>query len=171
MTPYSELNREWPKLLIGDYAILKSHSVIDNYHCNSHRNSLRMNFFDFRSFAYQLKCNQQSAQLSLPGRGHGGGPRHPGCAAEKGGSTLCAAASSPVSPPESPQQSPLAPLASGSDVCINENTADIRRCSIQDQIGDSFTVNWRLFSVLMLNLVITEDMTSMFIHVARSYNL
>lgn len=56
------------------------------------------------------------ASLSLPGRDHGGGLPHPGCAVEKGGSTLCAAASSPASPPVSPLKSPLAPPASGSDV-------------------------------------------------------
>lgn len=66
------------------------------------------------------------AGLSVPEIGRGGGPPHPGCAAEKGGSTLCAAASSPASPPESPLQSPLALPASGSAVTTHENRANIR---------------------------------------------
>lgn len=64
------------------------------------------------------------ACLSLPGRDHGGGPPHPGYAVETGGSTLCAAASFPASPPESPLQSPHAPPASGSG--RHENIAKIR---------------------------------------------
>lgn len=65
---------------------------------------------------YQVK---RYVDLKLPGRGHDGGPPHPGCAAEKGESILYATASFPASPPESPQQSLLAPPASRSDKRAN----------------------------------------------------
>ena len=45
---------------------------------------------------------QMCTDLSLPGRGRGGGPLHPGCGAEKGENILCAAASFPASPLEFP---------------------------------------------------------------------
>ena len=82
---------------------------------------------------------QMCAWLILPGRGRDGAPLHPGCAAEKGESTLCAAASSPASPPESPRQSPLAPPASRSAISTQEYRANIRgqACTGSDS-GDRF---------------------------------
>lgn len=66
----------------------------------------------------------QLAQISrgsgLPGRDHGGEPLHPGYAAEKGGSTLYAEASSPAFLLESLQHSPHVPPALGSNVTIDE---------------------------------------------------
>lgn len=66
----------------------------------------------------------QLAQISrgfgLPGRDHGGEPLHPGCAAEKGGSTPCAEASSPAFLLESLQHSPHVPPALESNVTIDE---------------------------------------------------
>lgn len=68
----------------------------------------------------ELNCQMCTG---LPGIGHGGGPPHPGCAAEKGGSILCEAAFSPAFPLESPQQNPLAPPASRS---AHNHRANIR---------------------------------------------
>lgn len=70
--------------------------------------------------------------LGIPGRGRGGGPPRPGCAAETGASTLCVAASSPASPPGSPLSCPLAPPASGSDWNTHTHTTRpvISYCSL-----------------------------------------
>lgn len=64
--------------------------------------------------------------MSVPGRGHGGGPPRPGCATEKVGSTPCAAASFPVSPPASPLQNQVAPPVSGSAATTNNNRENIK---------------------------------------------
>lgn len=58
--------------------------------------------------------------FSLPGTDRGGEPLHPGCAAEKGGSTPYAEASSPAFHLESPQHSPHVPPALGSNGTVHE---------------------------------------------------
>lgn len=63
---------------------------------------------------------QLSRGFGLPGRDHGGEPLHPGCAAEKGGSTPYAEASSPAFLLESLQHSPHVPQALGSNVTMDE---------------------------------------------------
>lgn len=62
-----------------------------------------------------VTCDWKIKGSCVPGRDHGGEPLHPGCAAEKGGSTLYAAASSPAALPESLQHSPHVLPASGSN--------------------------------------------------------
>ena len=73
----------------------------------------------------QPNC-QMCTGLSLPGRGHGGGPPHPGGVAMTEESILCAAASSPASLPEFPRQSSLAPPVLGSAITTHDNRANIR---------------------------------------------
>lgn len=70
---------------------------------------------------YRMQLNGQiHSGLSLPGRDHGGGLPHPGCATARGGSTLCVEASFPASLLGSPLQNQLAPPASGSAVTTNK---------------------------------------------------
>lgn len=89
------------------WLFLKSHSFVQNYYRHALAGVIRLN-------------------VSLPGRDRGGGPRRPGCAKETEASTRCVAASSPVSPPASPQQSPRAPLVLGSVICTDDNGKSVR---------------------------------------------
>lgn len=159
-TPYYKRNE--PILHHGDAGVFIRLEYAERFRPHSAEWRTRNKFFpcemtDLSVYLESTGVNSHlCTDLNLPGRGRGGGRPHLGCAVEKGGSTLCAAASSPAFPPESPLQSPPAPPVSGSTQTTHtrtEQTLDVTWL-VQDQTAK------RVFWPLGMQLVFCSAIKS-----------